>query len=77
MHTQQSIEPLKDHLVDLEKAVQEQLDMWVVICLISSSVIVSPMLYLYNFRISTVKSNILKNDEKISRMVGSIGIAGK
>ena len=36
------------------------------------------MLYLLNnFRISTVKSNILKNDEKISRMVGSIGIAGK
>jgi len=54
MLTQQSIEPLKNHLVDLEKAVQEQLDM-----------------------ISTVKSNILKNDEKISRMVGSIGIAGK
>ena len=27
MLTQQSIEPLKNHLVDLEKAVQEQLDM--------------------------------------------------
>ena len=29
------------------------------------------------FRNSGVKSNILKNDEKIARMVGSIGLAGK
>ena len=34
--------------------------------------------WIYNiFRISAVKSNILKNDEKIARMVGSIGVAGK
>merc|ERR1712079_114696 len=52
--TQQSIEPLKVHLAELETAVEEQLDL-----------------------ISAVKSNILKNDEKIARMVGSIGVAGK
>jgi len=52
--TQQSIEPLKVHLLELESAVEEQLDLN-----------------------SGVKSNILKNDEKIARMVGSIGLAGK
>jgi len=52
--TQQSIEPLKSHLTELESSIQEQLD-----------------------KISTVKSNILKNDEKIARMVASIGVHSK
>ena len=48
--TEQSIEPLKVHLNDLDSAVQEQLD-----------------------RISVVKSNILRNDDKITKMIASVG----
>uniref|UniRef100_A0A0K2UL18 TRAF3-interacting protein 1 C-terminal domain-containing protein n=1 Tax=Lepeophtheirus salmonis TaxID=72036 RepID=A0A0K2UL18_LEPSM len=47
--TQKSIQPLRDHLIEIEYNVVEQLD-----------------------KISSVKGKILKNDEKIAKMLSSI-----
>ena len=79
--TQKSIEPLKLHMQDLDLAIQEQLDRWVshkknTYYLFS---LVSPFTTLtydgvFLCRISSVKCNILKNEEKISKMIGSIGM---
>lgn len=49
--TEQSLEPLRSQLLDLETAVQEQRD-----------------------RLSAVKSSILRNDEKIGRLMAGINL---
>ncbi|KAK4327156.1 hypothetical protein Pmani_002385 [Petrolisthes manimaculis] len=49
--TEQSLEPLRSQLLDLETAVQEQRD-----------------------RLSAVKSSILKNDDKIGRLIAGINL---